>query len=239
MKFAVIIPTLNEASHLGAALQSIPSSASVVVSDGGSTDATLSIARSTRTKVVEGPAGRAAQLNRGAAAVDGDVLLFLHADCVLSPNAYEALRVALVDPRVVGGYFRLRIARSGIGLSSVAVGSNLRARYLGLPYGDQCLFARRSAFDAVGGFPELPLLEDVAFARALRKLGRLAEARATVTTVDRHWSRLGIVPTTLLNWAITLAYMCGVPAGPLASVYRRLRKETGVKPEVRPVAQER
>lgn len=224
MKLSVIIPTLEEAACLANALASAPKGSEIIVSDAGSRDDTRLIAERVGARVVTGARGRARQMNLGARAASGDVLLFLHADCVLPDGSLEAMSEALSDPGVVGGSFRLRIRDAGLRLKIVAFGSNVRARFLKTPYGDQVLFARRSAFESVGGFPELPFMEDVAFVRGLRRIGRLALLPLAVTTDPRHWQRLGPVTTTLLNWSAVGLFSLGVSAERLAPLYFRLRR---------------
>ncbi len=223
MKLTVIVPTLNEAAHLGASLASLPREAEVIVADGGSTDATISIATRCGAHVITGSRGRARQMNRGADAGGGDTLLFLHADCTLGPNALNQIQTALADDDVVGGSFRMSIRGASWGLRWIAATSNARARYLRTPYGDQALFVRRSAFKKIGGFPEIAFMEDVALVRKLRRLGKLVRVDETVTTGARHWQRLGSVRTTLLNWSMVTLYLLGVPVERLEPYYRRLR----------------
>ncbi len=224
MKLTVIVPTLNEAAHLGASLSSLPREAEVVVTDGGSTDETISIATRAGARVVTGSRGRARQMNRGVDAARGDTLLFLHADCTLGPDAYHQLETALDDDDdVIGGSFRMSIRDASWGLKWIAATSNARARYLQTPYGDQALFVRRSAFEKLGGFPEIPFMEDVALVRKLKRLGKLVRVNETVTTGARHWQQLGSVRTTLLNWSMVTLYLLGVPAERLEPYYRRLR----------------
>ena len=224
MKLSVIVPTLNEELVLPKTLSSIPPGAEVIVADGRSSDRTCEAAARLEARVVVGGPGRGAQMNRGAAHARGDTLLFLHADCVLDPDADEAIEEALSDERVVGGSFRLRIRPSGIGLALVSFGSNMRARLLKLPYGDQALFVRRAIFDALGGYRDIPIMEDVDLVKRLRKRGRLRHLDASVTTTPRHWAKLGPLLTTLLNWIAMVAYTLGAPPDRLASVYHRLHQ---------------
>jgi rSAM/selenodomain-associated transferase 2 len=223
MKLTVIVPTLNEAAHLGAALASLPREAEVVVADGGSTDETKAIAMHAGARVITGTKGRARQMNQGVDAARGDTLLFLHADCTLGPDAYPQLQRALDGDNVVGGSFRLSIRDATWGLKWIAATSNARARYLQTPYGDQALFVRRSAFEKVGGFPEIAFMEDVALVRKLKRLGKLVLVDETVTTGARHWQQLGSARTTLLNWSMVTLYLLGVPVERLEPYYRRSR----------------
>jgi rSAM/selenodomain-associated transferase 2 len=226
VELSVIIPTLNEAETLAAALEAVPPGADLIVSDGGSADETVAIAERHGARVVTGERGRARQLNRGAQAASGDVLLFVHGDCVLGPDTGDEVMLALEDKKTVGGSFSLRIRNAGWGLKLIAATSNFRARHLGTPYGDQGLFVRRSAFDQVGGYPELPFMEDVALVRELTTLGKLLQLNEPITTSRRHWQNLGPLATTLLNWSMVSLYTIGVPAETLAPYYRKLRNES-------------
>ena len=219
----MIIPTLNEAETLAATLEAVPPGAELIVSDGGSADDSVSIAERHGARVVTGERGRALQMNRGAKAAAGDILLFVHADCVLGPDTRDSIVHALEDSQTVGGAFTLRIRDASWGLKLIARTSNFRARHLGTPYGDQGLFVRRSAFDQVGGYPELPFMEDVALVRELGKMGKLVQLNGPITTGRRHWQKLGPLATTLLNWSMVLLYTIGVPAGTLAPYYHKLR----------------
>jgi rSAM/selenodomain-associated transferase 2 len=223
MKLSVVIPTWNEAENLAATLAALPPGAEVVVADGGSIDGTVEIARRAGARVIASEAGRARQMNQGARETRGDTLLFLHADAALGSGAGEAIEEALADPRVVGGFFRLRIQSSRCALRLASWGSNFRARVLLLPYGDQGLFLRRSVYEEVGGFPDVPFLEDVALIRMLRRRGRLAALDVTLTTGDRHWRELGVALSTLLDWTAVGLYFLGVSPSTLAPSYYRWR----------------
>jgi rSAM/selenodomain-associated transferase 2 len=223
MKLSVVIPTWNEASNLAPTLGALPEGAEVVVADGGSVDGTLDIARRWGARIVACEQGRARQMNCGARETEGDTLLFLHADAALGAGAGEAIESALSDPAVVGGFFRLRIRTARVTLRLAAAGSNLRARALRMPYGDQGLFLRRSVYEELGGFPDVPFLEDVALIRRVRTKGRLAAVPVSLSTGDRHWSELGIPGTTLLDWTMVGLYFAGVSPATLASHYSRWR----------------
>jgi len=223
MKLSVVIPTWNEGENIAATLESLPGASEIVVADGGSVDGTIEIARRRGARVLGCPQGRARQMNRGARETKGDVLLFLHADAVLGASALEAIEKALADPAVVGGFFRLRIRSPRVSLKLAALGSHLRARALRTPYGDQGLFLRRSVYDELGGFPDVPFLEDVALIRMLRRKGRLVPLDVTLSTGDRHWRELGVVGTALLDWAMVILYFAGVSPSTLASCYHRWR----------------
>lgn len=223
MELSVIIPTRDEEAYLPRSLAALPPGAEVIVVDGQSRDRTREIARQSGARVAQSQRGRGAQMNAGAGHAKGDVLLFLHVDCVLGPRATELMEDALRKPGIVGGSFRLHIDHPGWGYRLVALGSNLRARLLGLPYGDQALFVRRADFDAIGGYPEDPLLEDVVLVRRLRQRGKLTSINETVTTGTRHWQHLGPLLTTLLNWVTVGLFFLGVSPRRLAPWYHRLR----------------
>jgi rSAM/selenodomain-associated transferase 2 len=227
MDLSVVIPTWNEASSLAATLAALPAGSEVVVVDGGSVDGTSEIARRSGARVVACEPGRARQMNRGARETQGDTLLFLHADAVLGPGASDAIERALADPAVVGGFFQLRILSSRLALRLAAAGSNFRARALQMPYGDQGLLLRRSAFEELGGFPDVPFLEDVLLIRMLRRKGRLALLDVTLSTGDRHWRELGVLGTALLDWAMVGLYFARVSPLTLAPHYFRLRSPGG------------
>jgi rSAM/selenodomain-associated transferase 2 len=223
MELSIIVPTWNEAENLRATLAMLPRDAEVVVCDGGSTDATLEIAERVGARVVSAPRGRASQMNAGARESSGDVLLFLHADGILGEGAPAAMAAALDGRGVVGGSFRLTVRSPSPALALVAFGSNLRARFLSMPYGDQGLFVTRRAFDAVGGFPPLPFLEDVAIVRSLRRIGRLVRLDVPISTGPRHWQDLGALGTTLLNWSVVALYFAGASPEKLVRHYQRWR----------------
>lgn len=224
LNLTVVVPTLDEEDSIDGCLDSIGSDArvDVVVSDGGSSDATLRRAHARGVTAVTGTAGRGGQLNRGAAATDSELLLFLHSDCRLPGGWYEALASALADPVTALVCFRLQTVPADDRVTSAAGRLwlrtlDLRARGGRLPYGDQGFGVRREIFDRVGGFPDIPLMEDVIFARACRRVGKIRRLPLTVRTSARRTERfplrarlmmltfpslfrLGVSPTTLARW---------------------------------------
>jgi rSAM/selenodomain-associated transferase 2 len=234
MRLSIVIPTWNEAEVLGGTLDSLPKEAEVVVADGGSVDGTTDIARQRGARVVDCERGRARQMNRGAREATGDTLLFLHADGALEEGAAEAIDRALRDPSVAAGSFRLRIRKPGAALKLVVLVSNARARYLGMPYGDQAIALRRSTFDRVEGFPEIPFLEDVALVRKLKRKGRLVQIDSCLETDDRHWRELGVFATTLLNWMMVALYFAGISPERLAAHYYGRRSSRDSLPAPQP-----
>ncbi|MBE9140102.1 TIGR04283 family arsenosugar biosynthesis glycosyltransferase [Nodosilinea sp. LEGE 07088] len=223
---SIVIPTLNEASNLPQVLATIPAVASleVIVVDGGSSDGTQAIATAWGARTVASLPGRAHQMNQGAALAKGSVLLFLHADTRL-PHGFEPIiHQTLAQPEVVAGAFELAIDSSRRALRWVEWGVNLRSRHFCMPYGDQAIFIKADVFRRLGGFPDLPMMEDFELVRQLCKLGKIAIAPAQVLTSDRRWRSLGILRTTLVNQIVIAAYLLGVDPHTLARWYCHLGK---------------
>jgi rSAM/selenodomain-associated transferase 2 len=220
MKLSIIMPVLNEAAGIEAALRALAPmrarGAEVIVVDGGSNDTTAERARPLADRVLRSARGRAAQMNAGAAAATGDGLVFLHADTTLPENGDRLVLDAL--RRCSWGRFDVRFD-SGGWLQLVAALMNLRSRATGIATGDQAMFMRRKAFDDIGGFPEIALMEDVALSARLKRLGRPLCLSARVTTSGRRWRRNGIVRTVLLMWQLRLRYFLGADPARLARVY--------------------
>ena len=222
---AIVMPALNEAAGIEAALRAlaplIARGARVVVADGGSADDTLVQARRfDSVEVIQAPRGRAAQMNAGAQAATGDgVLLFLHADTTLPPDADRLIAQALAGSQQVWGRFNVRIAGHPRMLRVVAACMNVRSRWSGIATGDQALFMTRAAFDAVGGFPEQPLMEDIEMSKRLRTLSRPACLRERVITSGRRWESRGVWRTIVLMWRLRWAYWRGASPQLLARRY--------------------
>lgn len=220
---SIIIPTLNAEAGLGATLEALMEGLSagviceVIVSDGGSGDQTLDIADEAGCNIVTGPASRGGQLQRGAEAARGEWLLFLHADTQLGTGWSNSVAAHLKSGKV--GYFRLGFDAGGFGARWVAGWANLRSALFGLPYGDQGLLVPRSAYRAVGGYPDMPLMEDVALARALR--GRLVALPATATTSWERYEKAGWVRRGARNLLTLLRYFLGASPERLAESYRK------------------
>lgn len=223
MHVAIVVPVLNEAPRLPGLLTRLAADfpdCPVTVVDGGSTDGSLGLVRRP-AQLVTSVRGRARQLNAGAAATDADVLWFHHADTRVEPAALPLLRAALADARVVAGGCRLAFDRSTVPLRYVAATSNVRARRLHWVFGDQALFVRRSAFDAVGGFPDLPLMEDLEISRRLARLGRMVLLSARSTASARRFDEHGTLRLLARMQWLKAAYLAGVDPGRLAAVYDR------------------
>ena len=222
---SVIVPTLDAEAELPAALACLGEGLDaglireLVIADGGSTDGTGAIAEAAGAVFVEGPAGRGGQLRRGAAAAQGEWLLFLHADSRLAPGWSGALLQHLRDRADRAGYFRLAFRAEGPAPRLVAGWANLRARALGLPYGDQGLLVSRTLYDRSGGYPDIPLMEDVAIARALA--GQLAPIDAAVFTSAERYRRRGWIRRGGRNLMTLTRYLLGADPERLARSYSR------------------
>jgi rSAM/selenodomain-associated transferase 2 len=212
-----VIPALDEEERLPAAIQSVRADADVIVVDGGSRDATRAVAAAEGARVLESPRGRGRQLDEGARAATGDWLVFLHADTRLEAGWADAL-VSLPED-VAGGAFRLAIDSDRLAFRIVERAVRARVRLFALPYGDQGLFVRREAYARVGGIPHLPLMEDVAFVRRLRRAGRLAFLPIRAFTSARRWERDGVLRATLRNWWLVGLYASGRSPERLARLY--------------------
>jgi rSAM/selenodomain-associated transferase 2 len=183
----------------------------VILVDGGSDDATIQVAaRFPAVRLLASPRGRARQMNAGARAAWGDILLFLHADTWLPEGGLGAVSAALDDARVVGGRFDVRFDSPRPVLRMIAFFMNLRSRASGISTGDQAIFVRREVFEMMGGYPDMPLMEDIELSRRLKRRGRLATLPSRVTTSARKWEREGALRTMALMWALRFLYMVGV-----------------------------
>lgn len=223
MRVSVVIPALNEEQLLAAAIASAwaAGAAEVVVADGGSHDRTREIAEADGGLVVTGRRGRAAQQNAGAERAAGDVLLFLHADNRLGSDAIQQVSDALSKSGAWGGVFWQQIEAPGALYRALEYGNAWRVRWRGLPYGDQGIFIRREVFRELGGFPELPLMEDLVLMRQLRRRAWPLLLPGPVYVHPRRWQRHGIVRQTLRNWLLVTAWRLGVSPERLAAHYRR------------------
>lgn len=224
---SVIIPTLNEAAELPSLLETLSPSGTleVIVADGGSQDDTRAIAQQYGATVVHSAAGRARQMNAGAAAAMGKTLLFLHADTRLPQKFPHLVQQTLAQPGVALGAFDLSIDGTLPGLRWVERGVRWRSRWFSLPYGDQALFLRTDTFWQLGGFPEVPILEDLKLVRKAQTLGKVAIAPAVVSTSARRWEALGVWQTTLINQGVLIAAGLGVPLERITQFYRRSRSK--------------
>jgi rSAM/selenodomain-associated transferase 2 len=224
MAVSVIIPTFNEAACLPVTLCALRSLGplEIIVADGGSTDGTRAAAAAA-DRFLEAPAGRARQMNFGAAQARGTTLLFLHADCTLDMGALEAAESCLGRRGVVAACFQQSVGAKGVLYRSIDACATYRVRLTGLAYGDQGLILHRDTFAKAGGFPNVRLLEDVLLCRNLQRLGRIVVAPRKIFVSPRRWQRAGIVRQTLRNWTLTALAAAGVPPDRLARYYPVVR----------------
>ncbi|MBD2183878.1 TIGR04283 family arsenosugar biosynthesis glycosyltransferase [Planktothrix sp. FACHB-1355] len=226
-KISIIIPVLNEAQNItkSVLLAQNATNVEVIVVDGGSQDETVAIAKSLGVKVLSSPPGRAFQMNAGAAVASGNILLFLHADTIL-PEGFDSIIRQTLEPKKqiqnpIAGAFELKIDAQIRGIRLVEKMVNWRSHIFSLPYGDQAIFIKADVFRDIGGFPELPIMEDFVFIRNVNKVGKIAIAPVPVITSGRRWQKLGVLKTTSINQIIIIAYFLGISPQKLARFYRR------------------
>jgi rSAM/selenodomain-associated transferase 2 len=225
IKMSVIVPVLDEEKTIAATLQSLARFApfEIIVVDGGSTDRTAEICQQFDVKVMVSARGRARQMNSGAKAASGDILLFLHADTTLPNSAFDDIRLALGDSRCVGGRFDVELAGQHWMLKVIGAMVNYRSRLSKVSTGDQAIFVRRFVFEQIGGYPDIPLMEDLAFCRMLRHTGEIACLKSRVMTSARRWEIHGVWRTILRMWALKLLYLAGVSPNRLKQYYADAR----------------
>jgi len=220
---SVIVPSLNEGRNLLACLESVRSAGDVeiIVVDGGSSDDTVALAHAADVKVLVTDSGRGRQMNAGAAAASGGILLFLHADSVLPRSWNRLVRSALSEKGVSAGAFELGLNAESPAFRFIERAANFRSRTLQTPYGDQGIFLTREMFRQMGGFPEIPLMEDLELVRNLRKQGRIAIVPERISTSARRWRKLGVLRATLINQVLLAAYFLGIRPRVLSRWYNR------------------
>ena len=221
---SVIIPTWQEAAGIEATIRAVRGcgSCEILVCDGGSSDGTIHRC-GLADRVLTSDPGRAKQLNAGAAAARGEILWFLHADCRPATGAIAAIERALADSAVIGGAFSQEIDHPGLVYRVIEHGNGLRVRLSGWIYGDQGMFVRREVFEKLGGFPDLPLMEDLYFSKQLRQQGRIVLLKERLLVSARRWEQDGPISRTLMNWRLILQAHRGVPLDQLAKEYRTKR----------------
>lgn len=225
MGVSVIVPTLNEAAVLAGTLRSArqPGVREIIVADGGSADSTVQIARPLADLVVPASRGRAIQMNAGAARASGEILVFLHADTIL-PQGFAAEVVAACEPAdVIGGRFDVELQPSSPLLWITGELINRRSRLTRVATGDQAIFIRRDRFIALGGYAEMPLMEDLDLSRRMKRAGTVACLRSRVMTSSRRWRQDGVIRTILLMWTLRGLYYAGVSPARLHRLYGNTR----------------
>lgn len=223
-RLSIVVPALDEATGIGAVLENLQAmrarGVELIVVDGGSRDATVAIAEPLADTMICTPRGRAQQMNAGAAAASGEILLFLHADTLLPADADRLVCAGLDSGGKIWGRFDVRIDGRTRMLRVVATLMNLRSRLTGIASGDQALFVTRAAFDAVGGFPEQPLMEDIEISRRLLALSPPLCLAEPVFTSGRRWETRGVWRTIWLMWRLRWLYARGASPADLAEWYR-------------------
>lgn len=228
---SIVMPVLNEAHGVVERLRALAPMRSagvqVIVADGGSADGTVAAAQPLCDRLVRAPRGRAAQMNAGAVVACGDVLVFLHADTILPDGALGLVLDGILRTGRVWGRFDVAIEGRSALLPVVAAMMNVRSRATGIATGDQAMFVTRAAFERVGGFPDIPLMEDIALSRALKRLGPPLCLREKVRTSGRRWDQNGAVRTIVLMWRLRLAFFLGAKPDDLARRYGYAPRTSG------------
>ena len=221
---SVIIPVLNEAKILDKTLSQLQPELEgheLIVVDGGSTDNSVQIAEK-YGKVIKSERGRAKQLNAGANAANGDILIFLHADVWLEKGAFNAVEAALSSGYIGGGFLQKIDGKSYL-YRIIEFTADMRGKYLKVFYGDSGIFVRRTDFQQIGRFPDVPIMEEMGFSKELRRLGKTKMVKPHIHISARRWERNGIINTTAKNWLITFLYSMGFSLDRLAKLYRNIR----------------
>ncbi|MGD2112239.1 MAG: TIGR04283 family arsenosugar biosynthesis glycosyltransferase [Gammaproteobacteria bacterium] len=220
---SVVVPVLNETGTLAPSLQCLQAlrgrGHEVIVVDGGSSDDSMQEAAPLADRVLQVASGRARQMHAGALAAGGNVLWFLHADTLAPADADHQIQDALADGQGSWGWFDVRLAESRGLLACVAWLMNRRARLTGIATGDQGIFVQRTAYEQAGGFPRIPLMEDIALCRRLKRLARPVRIAAPLHGSARRWEKHGVVRTILTMWSLRLGYFLGVNPRYLARFY--------------------
>lgn len=228
---SIIIPTLNEAATIVDTLLPLQplrraGSHEIIVADGGSTDATPDLTRPYADKVIMAPRGRAKQMNAGAKQAEGEILLFLHADTQLPLASPVDLELQLQKHNKVWGHFQAHLSGSSPWLRIIGIMMNYRSRCTAIATGDQAIFVRKDCFDAAGGYPDIPLMEDIALSKRLKQISRPLALPDHVITSSRRWEQQGIAKTVLLMWRLRLAYFFGADPTVLARIYYPSRRDS-------------
>ena len=224
MRISIIIPTLNESEHIESTLICLQpfrqQGHEVIVTDGGSQDTTVELARLGADKVIQTSPGRAQQMNVGASHATGDILWFIHADTQVSAQAAQQILKELDNKYKHWGRFDIQLSGKHLLLRLIERLMNVRSRLTGIATGDQGIFVRRACFEAIGRFKPIPLMEDIEISRRLKKWSRPCCLHETIITSSRRWEENGVLRTILLMWRLRLAYALGVSPEKLAHDYK-------------------
>lgn len=223
MKLSIIVPVFNEAATILSFLEPLQrlrnKGHELIVVDGGSTDDTIVLAKPLCDKCVNAKKGRASQMNLGALVAKGDVYMFLHADTLLPVNADNFVEKAIVKTKRKWGRFNIKLSGKGFSLRIVEALMNIRSRMTGIATGDQCIFVEAKTFKKIGGFKNIPLMEDIAFSKSLKKVSRPICLKQKALTSSRRWEQYGVWRTIFLMWKLRWAYFRGVDPRKLAAKY--------------------
>ncbi|BAZ46798.1 family 2 glycosyl transferase [Chondrocystis sp. NIES-4102] len=233
---SIIIPVLNEAAIIQRNVEQLKNNSNIeiIVVDGGSQDNTVELAQQTEVLVITASGkGRSAQMNAGANIAKGEILLFLHIDTQLPPNFVKLILQTLQKPDTIAGAFELNIRGEDVALRWVEKLVKLRSHIFSLPYGDQAIFLKKQTFWEMGGFANLPIMEDFELIQRLKRQGKIAIAPGNVTTSQRRWQTLGILQTTIINQLIIIGYFLGISPTKLNNFYRRQGKQKNRKSTIR------
>ena len=225
MRLAIVVPLLNEAQLIQRHMQrfkALPCDELYFV-DGGSNDATCQIVMEAGVSLLSSVKGRSVQMNAGAASCKSDILLFIHADTLLSSSDIELIKKVMQDKKIVGGRFDIRLSGDAFAFRIIEFFINWRSRITKISTGDQCQFVRRSVFEEMGGFPKQALMEDIEFSKRLKGYGKVACLKNKVLTSSRRWEKHGIIRTVWLMWKLRFLYAWGKSPKALAEMYRNAR----------------
>jgi rSAM/selenodomain-associated transferase 2 len=225
ISIAAIVPVFNEAQQLPEKLTNLKAlnTDELIFIDGGSTDGTQQLLEESGVIWLRSARGRASQMNLGAKKCNSDILLFIHIDTELNGSNLSAMKSAMLQPDRVGGRFDVRLSGSHPAYRIIAWLINIRSRWSKISTGDQTMFVRREVFERMGGFADLPLMEDIEFSKRLKRQGNIACLRQTVTTSSRRWQQHGVIRTVLLMWKLRFLYWLGTPVEKLALLYKDTR----------------